>query len=287
MAVPFRYHLPPFNILKKKFLTWPAVKEYASRGHEFASHTVTHPRLAVLTEPNIIYELEKSKEEIKNKLGERYTFSAECPYGTEDERVMEYAYKIYPSLRNRMPEPYLGELNRGSKVQPGTVDKQYVQWQRGAVTTTSLPLMKSWVDTVVAHDNNWLVLVFHGVDGVGWEALSGPVLQEYFSYIKQNEEKAWIATFADITKYMRERMNASVDGKMRGDKIVVQVKHSLDSLMYDLPLTAKTVVPSSWKSAVVVQGAKKQTVPVSKEGSDSFIVYEVLPNGGEAVIGGK
>jgi hypothetical protein len=35
---------------------------------------VTHPRLAVLDEVNMIYELEKSKEEIRNKLGERYTF---------------------------------------------------------------------------------------------------------------------------------------------------------------------------------------------------------------------
>lgn len=38
---------------EKKNLTWQAVKEYAAQGHEFASHTITHPRLAVLTEPNI------------------------------------------------------------------------------------------------------------------------------------------------------------------------------------------------------------------------------------------
>src|SRR5688572_22497427 len=153
---------PVNNQERNRHLTWEAVKKYAAQGHEFASHTITHPRLAVLDEVNMIYELEKSKEEIKDKLGEQYTFSAEGPYGTEDERVMSYAYKIYPALRNRMPEPYLGELNRSSKVQPGTVNKEYVQWQRGAVTKTSLPLMKSWVDTVEAHNNHWLVLVFHG-----------------------------------------------------------------------------------------------------------------------------
>ncbi|MEZ4931439.1 MAG: hypothetical protein R2788_04810 [Saprospiraceae bacterium] len=27
-------------------------------------------------------------------------------------------------------------------------------------------VMKSWVDTCLAHDNIWLVLVFHGVDGL-------------------------------------------------------------------------------------------------------------------------
>ena len=271
---------PLNNPERKKHLTWEAVKEYAAQGHEFASHTITHPRLAVLDEVNMIYELEKSKEEIKDKLGDRYTFSAEGPYGTEDERVMSYAYKIYPALRNRMPEPYLGELNRSSKVQPGTVNKEYVQWQRGAITKTSLPLMKSWVDTAEAHNNNWLVLVFHGVDGKGWEALPGSLLQEYFEYIKQHEENSWIATFGDVTKYMRERMNGSLKSEMSGNKIKVELTHTLDKDMYNFPLTLSTAVPGSWKKAMVKQNNKVQEVTVE----NGRILYELEPNKGIAEI---
>jgi peptidoglycan/xylan/chitin deacetylase (PgdA/CDA1 family) len=268
----------------KKHLTWEAVRQYARQGHEFGSHTVTHPRLAVLTEPNMLYELEKSKEEIRDKLGEKYTFSAECPYGTEDERVMEYAYKIYPSLRNRMPEKYLEELNRSSKVQPGTLKNEYIQWQRGAVTRTSLPLMKSWVDTVAAHDNNWLVLVFHGVDGIGWEALSSDTLREYFQYIKDNDDKLWIATFADATKYIRQRMNASVNGKRSGDNIVVELTHKLDKKMYDLPLTLKTYVPSTWARVRVKQGKNEQTLSSSNDDQGTFVLYRMQPNMGKAIL---
>jgi hypothetical protein len=105
-----------------------------------------------------------------------------------------------------------------------------------------MPLMKSWVDTVEAHDNNWLVLVFHGVDGIGWEALPGSLLQEYFSYIKHHEDKSWIATFGDVTKYMRERMSASVKSEMVGKKINIELTHSLDQSMYDLPLTLRTAM---------------------------------------------
>jgi peptidoglycan/xylan/chitin deacetylase (PgdA/CDA1 family) len=270
-----------------EFLTWPNIKKYAANGHEFASHTVTHPRLAVLTEPNILWELEKSKEEIADKLGERYTFSAECPYGTEDERVMEYALRIYPSLRNRMPENYLGELNRASKEQPGTIKKEYVQWQRGATTKTPLTLMKSWVDTVAAHNNNWLVLVFHGVDGVGWEALSGDLLQEYFNYIKKNENKLWIATFADATKYMREKMNSSVTTMQDKDKIVVEVTHTLDKSQYDIPLTLRTYVPSTWQTVTIKQGADSKTPQVLKDDKGSYILYRAKPNAGVVEITGK
>jgi peptidoglycan/xylan/chitin deacetylase (PgdA/CDA1 family) len=270
----------------KKHLTWQAVKEYVGQGHEFASHTITHPRLAVLTEANLIYELEKSKEEILRQLGERYTFSAECPYGTEDERVMSYAYKIYPALRNRMPENYLGELNRSSKIQPGTVKKEYVQWQRGATTKTPLPLMKSWVDTVAAHKNNWLVLVFHGVDGVGWEALPNEMLQEYFGYIKQHDDKVWIATFADVAKYMRERMHATVNAKETGNKIMVDLTHSLDKSMYDISLTLRTYVPAHWKQVQVKQGDKTQTVSTGTNDKGTFVLYQLQPNKGTAELSG-
>jgi len=36
----------------------------------------------------MLYELEKSKEDIISHMGAEFTFSAECPFGTEDERVM-------------------------------------------------------------------------------------------------------------------------------------------------------------------------------------------------------
>ena len=41
-------------------LSWDSIKVYASKGYEFASHTVTHAHLAVLDTTNINYELYKS-----------------------------------------------------------------------------------------------------------------------------------------------------------------------------------------------------------------------------------
>ncbi|MDO1450901.1 polysaccharide deacetylase family protein [Rhodocytophaga aerolata] len=266
------------EVAESEDLTWDDIRKYAAQGHEFASHTVTHPRLAVLDEANLLYELEKSKEDILKQLGPASTFSAEGPYGTEDERVMSYAHKIYPALRNRMPEPFLEELNRSSKIQPGTAGKEYVQWQRGALSKTPMDLMKSWVDTVAAHDNIWLVLVFHGVDGIGWEAISHEVLDEYFQYIKKQENELWVATFADATKYMRERMNAKVALTEQTNKLLVNLTHSLDKTMYTVPLTLKTYVPDNWNTAQVKQGETEQTVSVQKDAKGSYILYQATPN---------
>lgn len=258
--------------------SWEDFRKYAAQGHEFGSHTISHPRLAVLDEANLLYELEKSKEDILHQLGPEYIFSAECPFGTEDERVMEYAYEIFPALRNRMPHPYLEELNRGNKTAPGSYDKEYVQWQRGALSDTPMEEMKSWVDTLLVHDNVWLTLVFHGVDSIGWQAIPHEKLATYFEYMKEKEDRLWIATFADVTKYMRQRMNAKIEVEEQDENQIIFLGHSLDKEWYHTPLTLKTNILAEWDSVNIKQGENVQHVPVLDSEDGRYILYQVIPN---------
>jgi peptidoglycan/xylan/chitin deacetylase (PgdA/CDA1 family) len=268
----------PATADRRNAISWDDLKKLAARGYEFSSHTVTHPRLAVLDEANLVYELDKSREEILNHLGTKHTFTVECPYGTEDERVLKYVLARYPASRNRMPEPFLEELNRGSEKDPGASGKEYVQWQRGVLTKTPMTLMKSWVDTVAAHDNMWLVLVFHGVDGVGWEPTTGAELAEYFGYIKSRDDRVWAATFGDVTKYLRERMRSTVHTSRNGDVIEVALRHDLADERYDLPLTLKTYVPAVWTAVEVRQGTGFTRASVLRDGRGSYVLYQARPN---------
>lgn len=265
-------------------ITWPEIFAFARQGHEFGNHTVTHPRLAVLDEANLLYELEKGKEELLRHLGSYHTFSAECPYGTENERVMDYALRIHPALRNRMPEPFLEELNRWNDMDPSASGKPYVQWQRGPLADTPMDLMKSWIDTVVQNNNVWLVLVFHGVDGVGWEANPHEELDEYFSYIKDHEDRLWVDTFGNVTRYMRERMNGEVQTQAGPDGITVDITHTLDTEMYTLPLTLRTYVDGDWETVVVWQGNRAEELTTEKDARGSYVQYQALPNAGTVTI---
>jgi peptidoglycan/xylan/chitin deacetylase (PgdA/CDA1 family) len=261
-------------------LTWDSIKIYASKGYEFASHTVTHAHVTVLDTTNIFYELEKSKQDIKDHLGEKYCFTAEIPFGIEHPRAMKFALPFYPALRNLMTDPYMEEINRGYKTQPGLSSKEYVQWQRGPITRTPLPLMTSWIDTVLAHDKIWLVLVFHGVDGMGYEALPHKLLDSYFTYIKSHESDLWIATFSDVAKYMRERMNATVNADQNKNNITVNLRHSLDVKDYNLPLTLKTYVPKKWKKAILKNGESRQKLMMKEDNKGSYVLYALEPNKG-------
>lgn len=262
------------EVAQEQGLGWDSIKAYAAKGYEFASHTVTHTHLAVLDTTNISYELYKSKEDIKEHLGDKYTFDAEIPFGVEHPRALKYALPAYAALRNMMTDSFLFEINRGYKTQPGSSNKDYVQWQRGPLSKTSLEEMISYVDTTIAHNNIWLVLVFHGIDGLGWEALPHEVLETYFRYIKQKENNLWVATFADVAKYMRERMHAEVYENKTGSTITVHLKQTLDSRMYDVPLTLKTYLPASWR---VVKSNQRQNLKIQKDAKGSYVLYDVMP----------
>lgn len=260
--------------------TWDELREDAAKGYEIASHSITHATMPGLDEANIRYELEKSKEEIRGHLGEKYTFSAEVPYGYEDERVMQIAYQIYPALRNRMPEPFLKEIDRASHAIPHPAGKDYVQWQRGPLHNTPLSLMESWVDTAANNKDTWLVLVFHGIDSLGWEWTPIPKLEAYFNYIVGKEDRLWVATFGDVTKYMREREHAKVNSALKDGRIRVTVSCSLDNPMYDLPLTLKTYVPAAWTNVML----GKEHVQVQHDSGGTFVLYQLKPNTQPAIL---
>lgn len=259
-------------------VTWEEISALAKRGHEFASHTVTHPRLAVLDDANLIYELEKSRQEILDHLGAKHTFSVECPYGTENRRAVAFALERYQLARNLMPDPFVDDLDRASKSDPTAASKEYVRWQRGPLTATPMSLMKSWVDTTATHGNIWLVLVFHGVDGVGWQARPSSSLQEYLDYIQSKQDSLWVATFQDVAKYMRERMHAQVRTYRRGNAISVVLRDDLKNASYDLPLTLKTYVPPNWPGVEIRQGNRRQTVEVVGDKMRGYTYYQAVPN---------
>jgi peptidoglycan/xylan/chitin deacetylase (PgdA/CDA1 family) len=257
--------------------TWDMAKQLATRGHEIGSHTVMHARLDALDTANINYELETSRAEILKRLGPKHTFSAECPFGIEDERAMEHAFKVYPALRNRMPEPWLAELNRSSNADPTTAAKPYVQWQRGAIATTTPATIRGWIDRTAGDDNIWLVFVIHGVEGIGWEPVTSQTLTGMFDHLAKSQDRLWVATFGDVTKYMRERQNGRVRTTQSGRELEVRLTHSLDARLYDAPLTLRTSVPNAWTSVRVSQGSRNTTVPVQKDARGTFIVYDAEP----------
>jgi hypothetical protein len=262
-------------------LTWDEMRRTAAQGHEIANHTMAHARLANMDEANIRYETEKARDELREQVGEKHTYSIEAPFGIRDARVRDLLTKEFLLTRNWVSDAdgvFVEGIFRGNNKDVGTSTKPYVLWERGPVSNTTLEQMTGWVDTSLQH-GTWLVLVVHGIEGIGYEPIPKDRITAYFDYMKAQSARLWVATFQDGSKYMRERMASTVTSRQNGETIEVTVKHTLDPKTYDLPLTARTTVPPAWTSARVRQGARTETVPVKHENGRSFAQYRVVPDG--------
>ena len=79
----------------------------------------------------------------------------------------------------------------------------------------------------------------------------------------------------------------STEAKETGDKILIDLIHSLDKTMYDIPLTLRTYVPSAWKQVQVKQGDKTQTLSTGTNEKGTFVLYQLQPNKGTAELSAK
>ena len=259
-------------------LTWDEMRQVAKQGHEIANHLVSHAHTVGLDEANILYEAMKADEDLRAQMGDTHTFSIEASYGIHDARVEKILVPRFPLTRNWVADPFMDGILRGDNRDPGSMKKEYVQWQRGVISKTPVDQMTGWVDRSLA-TGSWLVLVIHGVEGIGWEPVPAAHLRAYFEYMKARENRLWVATFADAGKYARQRMASRVTTKQSGDAIEVTVTHGLNPKLYDLPLTAKTTVPSAWSAVRVRQGSRSSTVPVQRDATGAYVVYRIVPNG--------
>jgi hypothetical protein len=264
-------------------LTWDEFRRAGKQGHEIANHLVSHAHTPGLDEANILYEAMKADEDIRAQMGEAHAFSIEASYGIHDPRVEKILVPRFPLTRNWVTDEFMDGILRGDDRDPAAMKKEYVQWQRGPLTKTTVEEMTGWVDKSLA-TGAWLVLVIHGVEGIGYQPVPAANLRAYFDYIKAHENRLWVATFRDAGKYARERMASNVTTTQAGDTIDVTVNHPLDRKLYNLPLTARTTVPAQWTSAQVTQGKATQMVPVRRDGGDSFVMYRITPNFGTARV---
>ena len=100
--------------------------------------------------------------------------------------------------------------------------------------------------------------------------------------------KLWCATFTEAALYTREAKDAEVGVRVSGDGITVMVTDSLDDDIFDMPITVKVQVMSSWKKAEVEYNGEKIIKEVlTDDDGMKYILIDIAPDSGMAVINKK
>jgi len=135
------------------------------------------------------------------------------------------------------------------------------------------------IDNIITN-KQWLILLTHGI-GTGANAMPDSAFTRHFEYVASKRADLWIATIGDVTRYFREKQNATIlTIDSTASNIGISLTHTLDGNIFDYPLTLKTKVPAGWNNVKLTQGTTVKNVTAVSENGTLFIYYDALPNGG-------
>lgn len=183
----------------KTYMTWEQIAQLRAQGWEIASHTVTHPQLALADgaadgslpggAAQVVQELVNSQQTLKDHGYDASDFA--IPYGDYDNNALVQMAKYYESARGFADLgyntwPYDGTLVVNQQVQEGT--------NVGNVTGVTFDQVKAYVDAAIAN-NQWLVLTFHDIVPTKPANLqadaystSTALLDQIATYVKQQQD---------------------------------------------------------------------------------------------------
>lgn len=135
---------------QENHLTWNQVKRLQNeRGWDIGSHTVTHPPLAEVTQPQLEQELRRSKNMLLNRGINVRSFAT--PYGDYNNQALAAIARYYETHR-----PFHDQGNNHWPYSDYLLQVKQVQ------RDVSVAQVKQYIDEA-KQNNMWLILVFHDI----------------------------------------------------------------------------------------------------------------------------
>jgi len=246
-------------------ISWTNLKKMAANGHEIASHTVTHPHASDMAST----ELTLSKKKIEQRIG--------VPCVT-----IAYPYCEYPSDENVLKKNYIsGRICSGAIMPYNTTD----YYEISSIACGSAGTVNSASDFTskmneAADQKGWLVFLIHEIDGgSGYSPTKSADIDAALEYAQKFPDKFWVDTYGNVARYVRERGSSRFAvQKENADTIALNLYNSLDTTIYNYPLTIRYVKPEGWADAKVTQDSVKVESWLSDD--STYIYFYALPNAG-------
>ena len=254
---------------------WTGLQTAVGKGHEIASHTMSHTSLNTLSDSLQTVELKNSQTTIDAHItGQKCMTIAypNCNTGnTSIIRQYYFAARICSGVIERSTPTDFMNI---SSIICGT---------QGSVKTSAD--FKSKADAAVS-SRGWCVYLIHGIDNDGgYSPIPSDTLRASLVYLNANPDKFWVSSFGNVAKYIRERNSVSVtETSNQGDILTVQVHDTMDNSSYNVPLTVRRPLPDGWTSADVMQNGAKITSQIVGVNSSKYVMFDVIPDNGDITI---
>jgi hypothetical protein len=258
---------------------WAGLQNAASKGHEVASHTVSHPHLNAESNDRQTAELRDSKEIINNHISSQKCITVAYPFCAEGNDSITERYYIAARICSGKIEPSTPEsYMRVSSLTCGT---QGVNAFEGLKS-----IFKS-----AEESKGWCTLMIHGLDdetlynGGNWSPFSSVVLKNSLKYLSYRKSEFWVTTFRNAVLYSKERDAVTIKETSKlNNSITLNITDNLPDSIFDFPLTIRRPLPDDWPSAEVTQNIVAVPTTLIKVDSVIYLTFDVIPDAGEVII---
>ncbi len=269
------YKLTLFTAISTMFPGWPKLQAAAAKGHEIASHTMTHTNLSMLADAQQITELQNSRDAINANIPGQKCVTLAYPYCVAGKDSITSQFYIAARTCS-------GQLVPANPANFMALSS-YVCGSQGSVQTVQDFNNRA---NSAAAAKAWCVYLIHGIDNDGgYSPLPSAVLQGSLSYLSTNQDKFWVDAFGNVVRYIRERNAASItEVSSDTNSITLSVTDSLDDTIFNYPLTVRRPLPVNWPGARVSQNGRPVPSQIVTVNSTKYVMFEVVPDGGEIVL---
>lgn len=233
-------------------ISWERLRGLAAKGHEIGNHTWTHPNLKALTEAQVRDEIGHADRAITEKIGIA-PLTVAYPGNGFDDKIKAIALEHHVADR---------------ETETGFGGPEFTEaWA------------KKWVDDLIAQ-RQWGVTMIHGISTRPDET-DPKILKGQMDYVKSRGDAVWVDTFADVSRYVKERDAATLTvTPVSAHKLRVALGCALARPPYDVPLTVIVSVPGVHQASA---RRGRKAPPLATKVLPNQIRFEAAP-GAEPIL---
>ena len=256
-----------FNLITSWNHDWEAYKKVAESGHEISSHTINHPNLPEIDKEIQTTELKDSKKYIEKMTGQE-CITLVYPYCNAGDYDIAKKYFISArSCSNELIDPNPKDMFELSSFVIGN-KTEYI---------TGKDLNNLAIKAF--EENKWLVFLIHGIDDDGgYSPIESLEFEYHLRYVKSYEDRYWVATFKDVSKYILEANSLIIEDKENEDgNIIIDVscEYITKITKLDFPITISRTIDSKCLKPIIVN--EKNLKEIKKRIIIDKIIFDVVP----------
>lgn len=253
---------------------WSALQSAANKGHEIASHTMSHASLGS-TSTDQYAELKNSQDAINARITGQRCLTIAYPNCVVGDKALCNQFYIAARICS-------GQIESSTPADFMNISS-FVCGTQGSIQRSEDFFNKA---ASAMRAKGWVVFLIHALDGEsGYSPTSSAQLRGALDSLKAHNDTYWVSSFVDIARYIKERNSLSVKEIAASDSAVtLRVTDSLPDSIYNYPVTIRRLLPPNWSSASLIQGGKNIGAQIVVDNGTKYLMFDVVPDNGDIAV---